>query len=75
MQRAVSTDGAGAQSDDATRVGGVVQVVTDEPMPLSRDGVESLRQRLSFIVNRRPWLIPAVLLGAGMAYLLVRRRR
>jgi hypothetical protein len=57
-------------------VPGTVRLMTEEPLEMPRDGhAEGLRQQLNLIVNRRPWLVPAVLLGAGVAYLLVRRRR
>lgn len=58
-----------------TPVPGTVRLMTEEPVELPRDGAGGLGQEVSRIVNRRPWLVPAVLLGAAMAYLLVRRRR
>jgi hypothetical protein len=57
-------------------VAGTVRLMTEEPLEMPRNGrAEGIREQLSLIVNRRPWLVPAVLLGAGVAYLLVRRRR
>ena len=57
-------------------IAGTVRLMTEEPLEMPRDGhAEGLRQQLNLIVNRRPWLVPAVLLGAGVAFLLVRRRR
>jgi hypothetical protein len=57
-------------------VAGTVRLMTEEPLEMPRNGhAEGIRQQLNLIVNRRPWLVPAVLLGAGVAYLLVRRRR
>jgi len=49
--------------------------MTAVPVELPRPPeVESLRERWAYHVNRRPWIIPATLLGVGALVLLVRRR-
>jgi len=52
---------------------GMVKVVTAAPVlvPRGEDGaVIALRREL----NRRPWIVPAALLCAGVTYLLARGR-
>jgi len=57
------------------QVAGTVRLMTDEPVevpPLSQ--LDSLRDRWSYQVNRRPWIIPAALLAVVAVVLLSRRR-
>ena len=70
-----ATAGTGTRPDGPP-VAGTVRLLTDEQVEIPKDGsLAGLGQELSRIVNRRPWLVPAVLLGVATAYLLVRRRR
>ena len=56
-------------------VRGTVRLMTDEPIVVtSLDGAPSLRERVSDVATRRPWLFPAVLLTSAALYLVVRRR-
>ena len=55
-------------------VEGTVRLMTDEPVELPGDDHSELRGRVVRAVNERPWLIPAVLLGGAVAFLLLRRR-
>ena len=48
--------------------------MTDEPVELPGDDHSELRGRVVQAVADRPWLIPAVLLGGAVAFLLLRRR-
>lgn len=67
---------SGEEAPGSAPVAGTVRLMTDEPLEVPRDGaIGGLGQEFNRIVNRRPWLVPAVLLGVAMAYLLVRRRR
>ena len=57
------------------QVAGTVRLMTDEPVevpPLAQ--LDTLRQRWAYQVNRRPWIVPALLLGAAALLLLLRRR-
>ncbi len=57
------------------QVSGEVRLMT--PVPLEMPALtptESLRERWSYQLSRRPWLIPATLLGAGALVLVLRRR-
>ena len=39
------------------------------------DAETGVGQRLSSIASKSPWVIPAVLVGIGVAFLVLRRRR
>jgi len=57
-------------------VPGVVRLMTEEPLEVpGPSAFNTLRERWAEAVNRRPWIIPAGLLGAAGLFLLVRRRR
>ena len=56
-------------------VEGTVRLMTEEPLELPGSERGELRERVAEAVNRRPWLVPAVLLALGLAFLLLRRRR
>ncbi len=55
-------------------VPGTIRLMTDEPLPVSA-GRPAVIERAAIMLNRRPWLVPAALVAAGVAYLLLRRRR
>jgi hypothetical protein len=57
------------------RVAGTVRLMTEDPFEIDEDSEAGLGQRLSAIVTRKPWVIPAALLGIGVAFLVLRRRR
>ena len=55
-------------------VAGTVRIMTDEPLEVSADPdsgglAAGLRQ-----LSRRPWIVPAALLGGAALYFLLRRR-
>ena len=57
------------------QVAGTVQLMTDEPVvvpPLAQ--LETLRHRWTEELSRRPWIVPALLVGAAALVLLLRRR-
>lgn len=60
---------------DEARVEGTVRLMTDEPLEMPATEMGELRERVAEVVNRRPWLVPAVLMALGVAFLLLRRRR
>ena len=55
-------------------VEGTVHLMTEEPLEMPGDDRGELRERVAEVINRRPWLVPAVLLALGAAFLLLRRR-
>jgi hypothetical protein len=56
-------------------VPGVVRLMTEEPLEMpSPTLLDGIRERVAETLNRRPWLVPACLLGAGGVFLLLRRR-
>ncbi|TMB93009.1 MAG: hypothetical protein E6J45_00815 [Chloroflexi bacterium] len=61
--------------EDAAPVEGTVRLMTDEPLEMPATEMGELRERVAEAVNRRPWLVPAVLMALGVAFLLLRRRR
>ncbi len=54
---------------------GTVRLMTEDPFEVDEDAEAGLGQRLAAIVTRRPWVIPAALLGIGVTFLVLRRRR
>ena len=48
--------------------------MTDDPFEID-DAESGVGQRLSSIAAKSPWIIPAVLVGIGVAFLVLRRRR
>jgi uncharacterized protein involved in exopolysaccharide biosynthesis len=55
-------------------VAGTVRLMTEDPFEFEEDVKVGLGQRLASITTRRPWVIPAALLGIGVAFLVLRRR-
>jgi hypothetical protein len=56
------------------RVAGTVRLMTEDPFVVDEDAETGLGQRLKTIVAQKPWVIPAALLGIGVAFLVLRRR-
>ncbi|MGP8160589.1 MAG: hypothetical protein ACLQGJ_05115 [Candidatus Dormibacteria bacterium] len=65
-----TTSAAASAPLEETEVGGTVELVTERPIVLPRQ--DGPRARVEELLGRRPWLLPAVLLGV-IAILLVRR--
>jgi hypothetical protein len=63
-----------SEHDRPPRVAGTVRLMTEDPFEID-DADPGLGTRLKTVVADRPWLIPAVLLGLGVAFLVLRRRR
>jgi hypothetical protein len=56
------------------RVAGTVRLMTEDPFEFDDDPDTGIGQRLSSIAAKSPWIIPAVLVGIGVAFLVLRRR-
>ena len=57
------------------RVAGTVRLMTEDPFEIDETPTAGIGQRLSSIAAKSPWIIPAALLGIGVAFLVLRRRR
>jgi hypothetical protein len=68
-------DVAEGEEERPRRVAGTVRLMTEEPFEIDEDAEAGIGQRVSAIVTRKPWVIPAALLGIGVAFLVLRRRR
>lgn len=69
------SDADESEQDPPPRVAGTVRLMTEDPFEID-DGADSgLAKRVTTVVADRPWLIPAVLLGIGVAFLVLRGRR
>jgi hypothetical protein len=62
------------EEETPRRVAGTVRLMTDDPFEID-DAETGIGQRLSSIAAKSPWIIPAVLVGIGVAFLVLRRRR
>ena len=49
--------------------------MTEDPFEFDDDPDAGIAQRFSSIAAKSPWIIPAVLVGIGVAFLVLRRRR
>ena len=68
-------DVAEGEEERPRRVAGTVRLMTEDPFEIDEDADTGIGQRLSAIATRKPWIIPAALLGIGVAFLVFRRRR
>ena len=67
-------DTAEVEDERPRRVAGTVRLMTDDPFEVDEDAETGLGQRLKTIAAKKPWVIPAALLGIGVAFLVLRRR-
>jgi hypothetical protein len=63
------------EEESPRRVAGTVRLMTEDPFEIDADAEAGIGQRLSSIAAKSPWIIPAVLVGIGVAFLVLRRRR
>ena len=49
--------------------------MTEDPFEFDDDPDTGIGQRLSSIAAKSPWIIPVALVGIGVAFLVLRRRR
>jgi hypothetical protein len=62
------------EEESPRRVAGTVRLMTEDPFEID-DAEAGIGQRLSSIAAKSPWIIPAALVGIGVAFLVLRRRR
>jgi hypothetical protein len=63
------------EEESPRRVAGTVRLMTEDPFEIDDDAEAGIGQRLSSIAAKSPWIIPAALVGIGVAFLVLRRRR
>ena len=66
------TDAAGQSDTDMPLPAGTIRVVTDVPVEIDPNE-PALLAAARIQLTRRPWVVPALVLGLGAAYLLLRR--
>jgi hypothetical protein len=64
-----------AEEDAPRRVPGTVRLMTEDPYEIDDEASTGILRRLSSIAAKSPWIIPAALVGIGVAFLVLRRRR
>jgi hypothetical protein len=57
------------------RVAGTVRLMTEDPFEIDENADGNVGRRLSSIAAKSPWIIPVVLMGIGVTFLVLRRRR
>ena len=67
-------DAVEGEEESPRRVAGTVRLMTEDPFEFDDDPRSGIRQRLSSIAAKSPWIIPAALVGIGVAFLVLRRR-
>jgi len=68
-------DSVEGEEESPRRVAGTVRLMTEDPFEIDDDAEAGIGQRLSWIAAKSPWIIPAALVGIGVAFLVLRRRR
>ena len=63
------------EEESPRRVAGTVRLMTEDPFEIDDNEGAGIAQRLSSIAAKSPWIIPAALVGIGVAFLVLRRRR
>ena len=48
--------------------------MTEDPFEIGDAAETGIAQRLSSMAAKSPWIIPVVLMGIGVAFLVLRRR-
>jgi hypothetical protein len=56
------------------RVAGTVRLMTEDPFEID-ETQSGMAQRFAGLTSAKPWLIPVALMGIGVAFLVLRRRR
>jgi carbon monoxide dehydrogenase subunit G len=60
---------------EETPVRGTVRLMADSPVPTPADSPRGLLGAVAAQVRRRPWIVPAVLVGAAATIVVLRRSR
>jgi hypothetical protein len=68
-------DATMGEEEAPRRVAGTVRLMTEDPFEIDEAPPTGLAQRLSGLTSAKPWLIPVALMGIGVAFLVLRRRR
>jgi hypothetical protein len=63
------------EEDTPRRVPGTVRLMTEDPYEIDDEASTGIGRRLSSIAAKSPWIIPAAVVGIGVAFLVLRRRR
>jgi hypothetical protein len=67
-------DAVEGEEESPRRIAGTVRLMTEDPFEFD-DRESGIGQRLSSIAAKSPWIIPVALVGIGVAFLVLRRRR
>lgn len=67
-------DAAEGEDERPRRVAGTVRLMTEDPFEVD-DEADGLGRRFAGLTTAKPWLIPVALVGIGVAFLVLRRRR
>ena len=73
-QLAHHDDAVEGEEESPRRVAGTVRLMTEDPFEID-DAATGIGGRLRSIAAKSPWIIPAALVGLGVAFLVLRRRR
>jgi hypothetical protein len=57
------------------RVAGTVRLMTEDPFEIDETPQSGMAQRFAGLTTAKPWLIPVALMGIGVTFLVLRRRR
>ena len=61
------------EEENPRPIAGTVRLMTEDPFEID-EADSGVGQRLSSIAAKSPWVIPVVLMGIGVAFLVLRRR-
>lgn len=67
-------DAVEGEEESPRRVAGTVRLMTEDPFEIDAEADSSVGRRISSIAAKSPWVIPVVLMGIGVAFLVLRRR-
>lgn len=68
-------DDTEGEDDAPRRVAGTVRLMTEDPFEIDETPQGGIGQHLAGLTTAKPWLIPVALMGIGVAFLVLRRRR
>jgi hypothetical protein len=67
-------DAVEGEEESPRRIAGTVRLMTEDPFEIDDEADFGVGQRISSIAAKSPWIIPVVLMGIGVAFLVMRRR-
>jgi hypothetical protein len=68
-------DDTEGEEETPRRVAGTVRLMTEDPFDIDETPQGGVADRFAGLTTAKPWLIPVALMGIGVAFLLLRRRR